>query len=243
MADQIEQINKILSVPPGGTGDNMYDDAGAIDPREVGVDALNAGALSNEELMMAEEFMNAIPKEAHKGFIDSLIRNPRATIKSVIETLFGGGQEMLRRQMSNDSGSSFDNLVDRTLSGTGTQLKGPLSNSELEMLLRSGDEGLGALGGALGSIGSGSTSNAELDAYRNAMNVEGSGAMTDRELDAFRKMKMNMDVSPPSGPMTDRELDFIRQQQMDMNVSPPSGAGAMTDEERAIRRQRMSMDN
>jgi hypothetical protein len=230
--DQIEQINKILSPKPGGTGDDVYKFANAINPREVGVDALNAGALTNEEFMMAEEFMNAMPKEAHKGFIDSLIRNPRATIKSVIDTLLGGGQ------MSNDSGSSFDNLVDRTLSGTGTQLKGPLSNSELEMLLRSGDEGLGALG----SIGSGSTSNAELDAYRNAMNVEGSGAMTDRELDAFRKMKMNMDVSPLKGPMTNRELDFIRQQQMDMNVSPPSGAGAMTDEERAIRRQRMSMD-
>jgi hypothetical protein len=196
MADQIEQINKILSVPPGGTGDDMYRDAGAINPSEVGVDALNAGALSNEELMMAEEFMNAIPKEAHKGFIDSLIRNPRATIKSVIDTLLGGGS---------------------------------VEGDPNPMI------------GSLGSIGSGSTSNAELDEYRNAINVEGSGAMTDAELDAFRKMKMNMDVSPPSGPMTDRELDFIRQQQMDMNVSPPSGA--MTDEERAIRRQRMSMDN
>ena len=89
--------------------------------------------------------------------------------------------------------------------------------------------------GALSGINSGLIKGA------GTMNVEGSGAMTDRELDAFRKMKMNMDVSPPSGPMTDRELDFIRQQQMDMNVSPPSGA--MTDEERAIRRQRMSMDN
>ena len=222
MADE----NRILSPKPGGTGDDVYKFANAINPREVGVDALNAGALTDEEFMMAEEFMNAMPKEDQKGFIESLIKEPRATMKSVMDTLgqmFGGGQEMLRRQMSNDSGGSFDNLVDRTMSGTGMQLKGPLSNSELEMLrqIQSGDERLGALGG-----------------------IEGSGAMTDAELDAFRKMKMNMDVSPPSGPMTDRELDFIRQQQMDMNVSPPSGAmGAMTDEERAIRRQRMSMDN
>ena len=195
MADE----NRILSAPREGTGDDVYKFANAINPREVGVDALNAGALTDEEFMMAEEFMNAMPKEAHKGFIDSLIRNPRATIKSVIDTLLGGGSV-------------------------------------------EGDPNPNPMIGALGSIGSGSTSNSELDAYRNAMNVEGSGAMTDAELDAFRKMKMNMDVSPPSGPMTDRELDFIRQQQMDMNVSPPSGAGAMTDEERAIRRQRMSMD-
>ena len=224
--DQIEQINKILSPKPGGTGDDVYKFANAIDPREVSAEALNAGALTDEEFMMAEEFMNALPPEDQGSFLDRLMNDPRATMKSIMDTLgpmFGGGQEMLRRQMSNDNGSSFDNLVDRTLSGTGTQLKGPLSNSELEMLrqIQSGDERLGALGG-----------------------IEGSGAMTDRELDAFRKMKMNMDVSPPSGPMTDRELDFIRQQQMDMNVSPPSGAmGAMTDEERAIRRQRMSMDN
>ena len=189
--------NRILSAPREGTGDDVYKFANAINPREVSAEALNAGALTNEEFMMAEEFMNAMPKEAHKGFIESLIKEPRATIKSVIDTLFGGGS---------------------------------VEGDPNPMI------------GALGSIGSGSTSNAELDAYRNAINVEGSGAMTDAELDAFRKMKMNMDVSPPSGPMTDRELDFIRQQQMDMNVSPPSGAGAMTDEERAIRRQRMSMD-
>ena len=152
MADEIEQINRILSAPPEGTGDNVYD--GAIDPREVGVEALNAGALSDEEFLMAEEFLNALPKEAQKGFIESLIKEPRATIKSVIDTLFGGGQEMLRRQMSNDNGSSFDNLVDRTMSGAGTQLKGPLSNSELEMLLQaqSGDEGPRASSGALSAI-------------------------------------------------------------------------------------------
>jgi len=193
--DQIEQINKILSPKPGGTGDNMYEIAGAIDPREVGVEALNAGALSDEEFMMAEEFMNALPEEAKESFIDRLINDPRATMMSIMDTLgdaFGGG-----------SGQIMDDLRDR---------------------------------GALSGINSGLIKGA------GTMNVEGSGAMTDRELDAFRKMKMNMDVSPPSGPMTDRELDFIRQQQMDMNVSPPSGAGAMTDEERAIRRQRMSMD-
>ena len=49
MADE----NRILSAPPGGTGDNMYEIAGAIDPREVGVEALNAGALTDEEFMMA----------------------------------------------------------------------------------------------------------------------------------------------------------------------------------------------
>ena len=193
MADE----NRILSAPPGGTGDNMYEIAGAIDPREVGVEALNAGALSDEEFMMAEEFMNALPEEGKESFIDRLINDPRATMMSIMDTLgdaFGGG-----------SGQIMDDLRDR---------------------------------GALSGINSGLIKGA------GTMNVEGSGAMTDRELDAFRKMKMNMDVSPPSGPMTDRELDFIRQQQMDMNVSPPSGAmGAMTDEERAIRRQRMSMDN
>ena len=193
--DQIEQINKILSPKPGGTGDNMYEIAGAIDPREVSAEALNAGALTDEEFMMAEEFMNALPEEAKESFMDRLINDPKATIMSIMDTLgdaFGGG-----------SGQIMDDLRDR---------------------------------GALSGINSGLIKGA------GTMNVEGSGAMTDRELDAFRKMKMNMDVSPPSGPMTDRELDFIRQQQMDMNVSPPSGAGAMTDEERAIRRQRMSMD-
>ena len=210
MADQIEQINKILSVPPGGTGDDMYRDAGAINPSEVSVDALNAGAgqganlgfsgeLSDQELNLAIDFADQMPPEERGNFFKLLMENPMETIKSVMDTL---GQVF--------SGGSVE-----------------------------GDPN--PMMGSLSSIGSGSTSNAELDAYRNAMNVEGSGAMTDRELDAFRKMKMNMDVSPPSGPMTDRELDFIRQQQMDMNVSPPSGA--MTDEERAIRRQRMSMDN
>ena len=203
--DQIEQINKILSPKPGGTGDDVYKFANALDPRKVSLDELNAGAgqgatlgfsdeLTDPELMMAEEFMNALPEEAKESFIDRLINDPKATIMSIMDTLgdaFGGG-----------SGQIMDDLRDR---------------------------------GALSGINSGLIKGA------GTMNVEGSGAMTDRELDAFRKMKMNMDVSPPSGPMTDRELDFIRQQQMDMNVSPTSGA--MTDLEKAIRRQRMSMDN
>tara|TARA_R100000935_G_C2785760_1_gene143674 strand:+ start:326 stop:910 length:585 start_codon:yes stop_codon:yes gene_type:complete len=193
MADEIEQINRILSAPPEGTGDNVYD--GAIDPREVGVEALNAGALSDEEFLMAEEFMDSLPKEAHKGFIESLIKEPRATIKSVIDTLFGGGS---------------------------------VEGDPNPMI------------GALGSIGSGSTSNAELDAYRNAINVEGSGAMTDAELDAFRKMKMNMDLNQGTG-SGDPELDAIRRRQMDMNLSPDTGSG--DPELDAIRRQRMSMDN
>jgi len=193
MADEIEQMNRILSGPPEGTGDNVYD--GAIDPREVGVEALNAGALSDEEFLMAEEFMDSLPKEAHKGFIESLIKEPRATIKSVIDTLFGGGS---------------------------------VEGDPNPMI------------GALGSIGSGSTSNAELDAYRNAINVEGSGAMTDAELDAFRKMKMNMDLNQGTG-SGDPELDAIRRRQMDMNLSPDTGSG--DPELDAIRRQRMSMDN
>ena len=208
MADEIEQMNRILSAPTGGTGDNMYDDAGALNPREVSVDALNAGAgqgatlgfsdeLTEPELMMAEEFMNAMPKEAHKGFIESLIKEPRATIKSVIETLFGGGSV-------------------------------------------EGDPNPNPMIGALGSIGSGSTSNSELDAYRNAMNVEGSGAITDAELDAIRKQRMNMNLNQGTG-SGDPELDAIRRRQMDMNLSPDTGSG--DPELDAIRRQRMSMDN
>ena len=193
MADE----NRILSAPREGTGDDVYKFANAIDPREVSAEALNAGALTNEEFMMAEEFMNAMPKEAHKGFIESLIKEPRATIKSVIETLFGGGSV-------------------------------------------EGDPNPNPMIGALGSIGSGSTSNSELDAYRNAMNVEGSGAITDAELDAIRKQRMNMNLNQGTG-SGDPELDAIRRRQMDMNLSPDNGSG--DPELDAIRRQRMSMDN
>jgi len=123
--DQIEQINKILSVPPGGTGDNMYGDAGALNPSEVSVDASNAGALSNEELMMAEEFMNALPEEAKESFIDRLVNDPRATIMSIMDTLgdaFGGG-----------SGQIMDDLRDRgALSGINSGLiKGAMTDGEM----------------------------------------------------------------------------------------------------------------
>ena len=127
--DQIEQINKILSAPAGGTGDDVY--AGAIDPREVGVDALNAGALTDEEFMMAEEFMNALPEEAKESFIDRLINDPKATIMSIMDTLgdaFGGG-----------SGQIMDDLRDRgALSGINSGLiKG--ATREGEMATREGE--------------------------------------------------------------------------------------------------------
>ena len=83
--DQIEQINKILSAPTGGTGDNVY--AGAIDPREVGVDALNAGALTDEEFMMAEEFVNSLPPEDKPGFMELFIAKPREALNAVMDTL------------------------------------------------------------------------------------------------------------------------------------------------------------
>ena len=85
MADEIEQINKILSAPTGGTGDDVY--AGAIDPREVGVDALNAGALSDEEFMMAEEFMNSLPPEEKPGFMELFMAKPREALNAVMDTL------------------------------------------------------------------------------------------------------------------------------------------------------------
>ena len=85
MADEIEQINKILSAPTGGTGDDVY--AGAIDPREVGVDALNAGALTDEEFMMAEEFVNSLPPEDKPGFMELFIAKPREALNAVMDTL------------------------------------------------------------------------------------------------------------------------------------------------------------
>jgi len=128
MADE----NRILSAPPGGTGDNMYEIAGAIDPREVGVEALNAGALSDEEFMMAEEFMNALPEEAKESFMDRLINDPKATIMSIMDTLgdaFGGG-----------SGQIMDDLRDRgALSGINSGLiKGAMTDGapSLEQMQR-----------------------------------------------------------------------------------------------------------
>ena len=130
--DQIEQINKILSPKPGGTGDDVYKFANAIDPREVGVDALNAGALTDEEFMMAEEFMNALPEEAKESFIDRLINDPKATIMSIMDTLgdaFGGG-----------SGQIMDDLRDRgALSGINSGLiKGAMTDGapSLEQMQR-----------------------------------------------------------------------------------------------------------
>ena len=98
MADEIEQMNRILSAPTGGTGDNMYDDAGALNPREVSVDALNAGAgqgatlgfsdeLTEPELMMAEEFMNSLPPEDKPGFMELFMTKPREALNAVMDTL------------------------------------------------------------------------------------------------------------------------------------------------------------
>jgi len=191
--DQIEQINKILSPKPGGTGDNMYEIAGAIDPREVGVEALNAGALSDEEFMMAEEFMNALPEEAKESFMDRLINDPKATIMSIMDTLgdaFGGG-----------SGQIMDDLRDR----------GALSGI---------NSGLIKGAGTMNVEGSGAMTDAELDAFRKMkMNMDVSplkGPMTDRELDFIRQQQMDMNVSPPSGAMTDEER-AIRRQRMSMD--------------------------
>ncbi len=79
--------NKILSAPPGGTGDNMYEIAGAIDPREVSAEALNAGALTDEEFMMAEEFMNSLPPEEKPGFMELFMAKPREALNAVMDTL------------------------------------------------------------------------------------------------------------------------------------------------------------
>ena len=139
MADE----NRILSAPPGGTGDDVYKFAGALDPREVSLNELNAGAgqgatlgfsdeLSNEELMMAEEFMNALPEEAKESFIDRLVNDPKATIMSIMDTLgdaFGGG-----------SGQIMDDLRDRgALSGINSGLiKGAMTDGapSLEQMQR-----------------------------------------------------------------------------------------------------------
>ena len=83
MADE----NRILSAPPGGTGDDVYKFAGALDPREVGVDALNAGALTEEEFMMAEEFVNSLPPEDKPGFMELFIAKPREALNAVMDTL------------------------------------------------------------------------------------------------------------------------------------------------------------
>jgi len=139
MADQIEQINKILSVPTEGTGDNVYEGAGAIDPREVGVDALNAGALTDEEFMMAEEFMDSLPPEDKPGFMELFMTKPREALNAVMDTL----RQVFDREDEPDASMGAD---------------APM--------------------GALGGIGSGSTSNAELDAMSSGIIK---GAMSDNE--------------------------------------------------------------
>jgi len=80
--------------------------------------------LSDEEFMMAEEFMNALPEEAKESFIDRLINDPRATMMSIMDTLgdaFGGG-----------SGQIMDDLRDRgALSGINSGIiKGAMSDNE-----------------------------------------------------------------------------------------------------------------
>jgi hypothetical protein len=81
---------------------------------------------------MAEEFMNALPKEAHESFIDRLINDPKATIMSIMDTLgdaFGGG-----------SGQIMDDLRDRgALSGINSGLiKGAMTDGapSLEQMQR-----------------------------------------------------------------------------------------------------------
>lgn len=193
MADE----NKILSAPREGTGDDVYKFANAIDPREVSAEALNAGALSDEEFMMAEEFMNALPPEAQESFMDRLMNDPRATMKSVIDTL---GQMF---------GREPDAPMDAPMGALGRIGSGSTSNAELD-----------AYRNAMNVEGSGAMTDAELDAFRKMkMNMDvsqPSGPMTDRELDFIRQQQMDMNVSSPSGAMTDLEKS-IRRQRMSMD--------------------------
>jgi len=138
--DPIIQDERVqLSVPPGGTGDDMYGAMGAIDPREVGVEALNAGALTDEEFMMAEEFMNALPPEAQESFMDRLMNDPRATMRSVMDTL----------------GQMFGGEPDAPMGALGRIGSGSTSNAELD-----------AYRNAMNVEGSGPMTDAELDAFR-----------------------------------------------------------------------------
>jgi hypothetical protein len=81
-----------LSAPPRGTGDDMYRDMGAIDPSQMNTGAGNMGGiepetLSNEELMMAEEFMNSLPPEDKPGFMELFMTKPREALNAVMDTL------------------------------------------------------------------------------------------------------------------------------------------------------------
>jgi hypothetical protein len=81
-----------LSAPPRGTGDDMYRDMGAIDPSQMNTGAGNMGGiepetLSNEEFMMAEEFMNSLPPEDKPGFMELFMTKPREALNAVMDTL------------------------------------------------------------------------------------------------------------------------------------------------------------
>jgi len=81
-----------LSAGPEGTGDNMYRDMGAIDPSQMNTGAGDMGGIepeniSNEELMMAEEFMNSLPPKEKKGFMDLFMAKPREALNAVMDTL------------------------------------------------------------------------------------------------------------------------------------------------------------
>ena len=172
MADE----NRILSAPPGGTGDNMYEIAGAIDPREVGVDALNAGALSDEEFMMAEEFMNALPPEAQESFMDRLMNDPRATMRSVMDTLgqmFGGEPDAPMGALGRiGSGDALPPITDAELD----EIRRQRMNMDLNQGTGSGDPMLDAI-----------------RSRRMDMNVSPDNGSGDPELDAIRRQRMSMD--------------------------------------------------
>ena len=81
-----------LSAPPRGTGDDMYRDMGAIDPSQMNTGAGDMGGiepetLSNEEFMMAEEFMNSLPPEDKPGFMELFMTKPREALNAVMDTL------------------------------------------------------------------------------------------------------------------------------------------------------------
>ncbi len=136
MADE----NRILSVPPGGTGDDMYGAMGAIDPREVSAEALNAGALSDEEFMMAEEFMNALPPEAQESFMDRLMNDPRATMRSVMDTLgqmFGGEPDAPMGALGRiGSGSPSNAKLDSYRNAMYFEGSDPMTDAELDAFRR-----------------------------------------------------------------------------------------------------------
>ena len=129
MADE----NRILSAPREGTGDDVYKFANAIDPREVSAEALNAGALTDEEFMMAEEFVNSLPPEDKPGFMELLIAKPREALNAVMDTL----RQVFDREdaITGENFISYDSEGNATIGGstmpyrtTGNEFRGtPLS--------------------------------------------------------------------------------------------------------------------